>query len=65
MIVSIPHTDGEHQACARAPKAILEELNNVLVIESNINNIPDSKIYLGGDHTITYHTVKNLTKKSE
>ena len=74
MITKFPHTDGEHKACAKAPDAIIKALETIYsnsrgysisVPETNtatLENIPDSKIYLGGDHTITYHTFKQFTK---
>ena len=70
MIVKIPYTDGEHKACARAPDLIIEQLKTVMsnpkipkIKECDIHNIENAKIYLGGDHTITYYTVKEFAKK--
>ena len=76
MILTIPHTDGEHPACAQAPKLILEQLEKIWantygypikkpeVKEGSIENIEDAKIYLGGDHSITYYTVKHFKKNN-
>ena len=74
MILTLPHTDGEHPACAQAPKVILEQLEKIWansfgfptkkpqIKQGDINNIEDAKIYLGGDHSITYYTVKHFKK---
>jgi len=77
MIVTITYTDGEFEGCALAPKEILEQLDLIWcdqegkklkspkVINCPINKIKSSPIYLGGDHTITYYTVKNFVKKNK
>jgi arginase family enzyme len=76
MIIKIPYTDGEHTGCSKGPDAILEELKHVWsnssfrkfkvpeVKECTINSIEDGKVYLGGDHTITYYTVKHFVKSN-
>jgi arginase family enzyme len=69
MIVSIPYTDGEHQACAQGPAKILEQLKYIwtvqkpIVKECSLDNIEPARIYLGGDHTITYYTVKKFVQQ--
>ncbi|MDP3918537.1 MAG: arginase family protein [Nanoarchaeota archaeon] len=68
MIVTIPYSDGEHQSCEKAPEIIIEELKKIwnirlpLIKENSINNIESAKVYIGGDHTITYYTVKHFVK---
>jgi arginase family enzyme len=75
MICKIPYTDGEHTDCANAPDKIVEQLEHIWsnskgdkfrlpkVIEGSIENVPLAKVYLGGDHTITYYTVKEFVKR--
>ena len=74
MIIKIPYTDGEHTGCAKAPDAIIEILKSVWgnsdgrsfkkpeVKTCTIDSIIPGNIYLGGDHTITYYTVKEFVK---
>tara|TARA_Y100000310_G_C20581904_1_gene763445 strand:- start:443 stop:1144 length:702 start_codon:yes stop_codon:yes gene_type:complete len=68
MIVSIPYSDGEHPACAKAPKLIIDQLNKIWdknipeIKECTIESLEKAKVYLGGDHTITYYTVKEIIK---
>jgi arginase family enzyme len=74
MICSIPFSDGEHPDCTNGPKAIVEQLKKIWsksngmsikipeLVERDISNIPLARVYLGGDHTITYHTVKQVAK---
>ncbi len=69
MIIKLPYTDGEHSACEKAPDAILEQLKTIWTVRPHsvksctLDNIESAKIYLGGDHTITYHTVKHFAKQ--
>lgn len=75
MIISIPYSDGTNEACTRGPAKILEQLKDVWCNESykkiipqqsqecSIEDIKDGFIYLGGDHTISYYTIKHLQKK--
>jgi arginase family enzyme len=77
MIIKIPYTDGEHKGCAKGADAIVDQLQNIWtnsyhrktktpkIEECSIKNIKDAKIYLGGDHTITYYTVKHFVKKNK
>lgn len=76
MITLIPHSDGEHKACEKAPNEIVKQLKNIFSNEygkyikeqptqtADISNIPNSRIYLGGDHSITYHTVKKIATEN-
>ena len=69
-MISLPYSDGEHTACEKAPKAIINQFKGIFSNESNnkislpeykeasIGSIPKDKIYIGGDHTISYHLLK-------
>tara|TARA_Y100000310_G_C20698425_1_gene827390 strand:- start:361 stop:1062 length:702 start_codon:yes stop_codon:yes gene_type:complete len=71
-MILLPHSDGEHKACEKAPEEIVKQLKSIFSNESGkyiaeqnpqtaeLNKIPKSKIYIGGDHSITYHTVKEI-----
>jgi arginase family enzyme len=69
-MISLPYSDGEHTACEKAPKVINNQFKGIFSNESNskislpeykeakIDSIPKDKIYIGGDHTISYHILK-------
>jgi arginase family enzyme len=69
-MISLPYSDGEHTACEKAPKVIINQFKGIFSNESNskislpeykeakIDSIPKDKIYIGGDHTISYHILK-------
>ena len=69
-MISLPYSDGEHSDCEKAPKAIIKQFEGIFSNESNqkitlpkhkeakIDSIPKDKIYIGGDHTVSYHILK-------
>lgn len=69
-MILLPYSDGEHKACEKAPKVILEQFKGIYSNESNrkitlpqareakLDSIPKDKIYIGGDHTVSYHILK-------
>ncbi len=69
MIITLPYSDGEYPACAQGPEKILAQLKELWAVktpevkECALDQIESAKIYLGGDHTITYHTVKHFAKQ--
>jgi len=74
-MILLPYSDGEHSDCEKAPKKIIEQFQGIFSNEFNrkinlpegkevpLDKIPDSKIYIGGDHTVTYHILKQNTRK--
>lgn len=73
-MILLPYTDGEHKGCEKAPEEIVKQFNSIYSNESGryiqppkaekaeLNAIPQSKFYIGGDHSITYHTVRRFVK---
>ncbi len=69
-MILLPYSDGEHSACEKAPKSILDQFNGIYSNESfkkisppkaqeaPLDSIPSDKIYIGGDHTVSYHILK-------
>ncbi|MFH1972819.1 MAG: arginase family protein [archaeon] len=69
-MISLPYSDGEHKACEKAPKAIIEQFKGIFsneffrkisileYKEAPLDAIPQDKIYIGGDHSVTYHILK-------
>lgn len=74
MIACISYSDGAYPGCARAPQKIIDQLKGLwgnssnrkitlpLILQANITEIPRAKVYIGGDHTITYYVLKELRK---
>lgn len=67
---------GKNNGCEKAPDQIIKELKNIWLCEDfkllnysedecSKEKIKDGFIYLGGDHSISYHTIKNLAAKSK
>ncbi|MAG78688.1 hypothetical protein CL616_04975 [archaeon] len=69
-MILLPYSDGEHKSCEKAPNAIIDQFKGIYTNESNrkinipkpteakLDSIPRDKIYIGGDHTISYHILK-------
>jgi agmatinase len=73
-IVKIPYNETEiNRGCEKAPEEIVNQLNDIWsnedfqdnkyeIINSNLENLDEGEIYLGGDHSITYHIFKKFFK---
>ena len=74
-IVKIPYSEGTdvNKGTEKAPDVIVKELNecwsneNFLdnkydVIESELENLKEGDIFIGGDHSISYHIFKKFFK---
>lgn len=76
-LIKLPYTDGsdKNKDCELAPDKIVEALDEIWLNEdfknvkfsvesSDINKIKEGDVYLGGDHSISYHIIKSLNKKN-
>ena len=74
-IVKIPYSDGTdvNKGTEKAPDEIIKQLNecwsneNFLdnkyeVINSDINELKEGDVFIGGDHTISYYIFKKFFK---
>jgi len=74
-IVKIPHSEGTdvNKGTEKAPDEIIKQLNECWsnenfqdnkyeVINSNIKELHDGDIFIGGDHSISYHIFKKFFK---
>jgi len=73
-IIKIQYNETEiNKGCEKAPDEIIKQLNNVwsnenfednkfVAINSDLNNLDDGDLFLGGDHSITYHIYKKFFK---
>lgn len=69
-MILIPYSDGTYESVKNAPREIIKQFENIysnesfkkvklpIAKESAIQSIPKDTIYIGGDHTITYHILK-------
>ncbi len=74
-IIKIPYSEGTdvNRGCEKAPGEIIKQLNECWsnenfqddkyeVSESDIKELKEGDIYLGGDHSISYHIFKKFFK---
>ncbi|MEK6932989.1 MAG: arginase family protein [Nanoarchaeota archaeon] len=77
-IVKIPYSEGTdvNKGTEKAPDEIVKQLNECWsnenfqdnkyeIIESNIKELYDGDIFLGGDHSISYHIFKKFFKNKD
>ncbi len=76
-LIKVPFSGGclgTNLGCEKAPDAVVEEMQNIWsseygrrlsfeADESGISNLKDGFVYIGGDHSITYYTLKDFSKK--
>jgi len=75
-IVKLRYSEGTdvNKGCEKAPDEIVKQLddcwsnesfqdNKYEIFNSNINEIKDGNIYLGGDHSVSYYIFKKFFKK--
>ncbi len=76
-IIKIPHSEGTdvNKGCEKAPNEIVKQLNECWsnenfqdskyeVVNSNIKELHDGDIFLGGDHSISYYIFKKFFNKN-
>jgi len=67
---------GKNNGCEKAPDQIIKELEDIWLTEDfkkidyfkdecSKEKIKEGFVYLGGDHSISYHTIKNLAVRSK
>ena len=74
-IVKLNHEEGTdiNRGCSKAPDEIIKQLNECWsnenfqdnkyeVFESDIKELKEGDIFIGGDHSISYHTFKKFFK---
>ena len=72
-IIKIPYSEGTdvNKGCEKAPDEIIKQLNECWsnenfqdnkydVLSSNINDLKEGDVFIGGDHTISYHIFKKF-----
>lgn len=76
-IVKIPYSEGTdvNKGTEKAPDEIIKHLNDIWsnenfqdnkyeVFESNLKELKEGDIYLGGDHSISYYIFKKFFNKN-
>ncbi|MEK6835506.1 MAG: arginase family protein [Nanoarchaeota archaeon] len=77
-LVKIPYSQGTdvNKGCEKAPDEIIKQLNDIWsnenfqdskyeIIDSNLEELKDGDIFIGGDHSISYYIFKKfLSNKS-